>query len=358
MHSVETRPLEGLLVLEFSHVVAGPFTGLKLLQLGARVIKVEPPARGDYLQALAHGRRSYEAMNAGKDIRRIDLASREGRDETLALATQCDVLLDSFRPGVLDRHGLAYETLAAVNPGLVHCSISGWGSQQDRWSSLGAYDHVMQALTGISLQTGNPGDPPIKVGFPLVDTGVGLLAVNAILSALMSRARSGRGQYLEIAMWQAALQLMYPMACELLTTNVESPRVGNGGYTGSPGAGFFACADGWLALGANTPAQLDRAAMALGIAAPDWRAETAVLPSPQTVFADQVAATLRTMSSEAAEAAMRAHDVPVARAHSLRQFLEHAEAVGLLQAETTGITEAVRAPGRGWRSFEPGSTSP
>ena len=144
---------------------------IALLQMGAQVIKVEPPASGDYLQALAHGRRSYEAMNAGKDIRRIDLNSPEGRAEARALATHCDVLIDSFRPGVLDRHGLAYETLAAVNPGLVHCSISGWGSQQGQWSALGAYDHVMQALTGISLQTGNPGDPPIKVGFMNIDSG-------------------------------------------------------------------------------------------------------------------------------------------------------------------------------------------
>ncbi len=351
MQQIQPQPLAALRVAEFSHVVAGPFAGLQLQQLGARVVKVEPPAGGDYLGKLAHGQRAYAALNGAKTLRRIDLKSDAGRAEALALVQASDVLIDSFRPGALARCGLAYEALAAANPGLVYCSISGYGSQQGALATLGAYDHVMQALSGIALQTGNEGDPPIKVGFPLVDTAVGLLALNAILAALLQRAQTGLGQYLEISMWRAALQLMYPMACELLSTRVESPRVGNGGYTGSPGASFFECADGWLALGANTPQQLARAAAALGLQAPDWRAETATFPSPQTVFGEQLKAGLRGLAVADAQAAMHAHDVPVAAVLTLNQFLIHAREQGLLEPVSAGGD--VLAPGLGWRSFAP-----
>jgi crotonobetainyl-CoA:carnitine CoA-transferase CaiB-like acyl-CoA transferase len=343
-------PLAGVRVVEFAHVVAGPFAGLQLQMLGAAVVKVEPPAGGDYLANLAHGRRAYAALNGAKDVRRIDLKTEAGRAEAFTLAAASDVLIDSYRPGVLARHGLGAEVLATANPRLVVCSISGYGSQQAEFAQRGAYDHVMQALTGIALQTGNEGDPPVKVGFPLVDAAAGLVAANAVMAALMERAHSGRGQYLEVSMWRAALQLMYPMACELLTTGVESPRVGNGGYTGSPGASIFECADGWLALGANTPAQLERAAAALGVAAPDWKAETATLPSPHTVFGDQVAATLRGLALADAEARLLAHDVPVARTLTLNGFLAWAREQRLLEPVAGA---GVSSPGLGWRSFTP-----
>lgn len=345
----QPRPLAGLKVVEFAHVVAGPFAGLQLQMLGAEVLKVEPPEGGDYLQRLPHGQRAYAAMNGAKSVRRIDLRTPGGRADARALATAGDVLIDSFRPGVLARHGLGWDTLAAANPRLVYCSISGYGSLQPGFAARGAYDHVVQAHAGVALQTGHEGDPPIKVGFPLVDTAVGLVAAQAVMAALLERATSGRGQYLEISMWRAALQLMYPMACELLTTGVESPRVGNGGYTGSPGASFFECADGHVALGANTPEQLARAAAALGLEAPDWRAETASFPSPKTVFGERVAAVLRTLPVDEVESRMLAADVPVAAVLSLARFLAWARANGLLEPQAAG--GGVLAPGLGWRSF-------
>ncbi len=351
MQAYQPQPLAGLQVAEFSHVVAGPFAGLQLQQLGAQVVKVEPPAGGDYLGRLAHGQRAYTALNGAKTLRQIDLKSEAGRTEAFALAAASDVLVDSYRPGVLARHGLAYTALATANPRLIYCSISGYGSELPGAGRLGAYDHVMQALTGVALQTGNEGDPPIKVGFPLVDSAVGLLAGNAVLAALLERAASGRGQYIEISMWRAALQLMYPMACELLSTRIESPRVGNGGYTGSPGASFFQCADGWVALGANTPPQLNRTAAALQIAPPDWRAETAQFPSPQTVFGEALKAVLLGLGVAEVESRLRGCDVPVAAVLTLNQFLQHACAQGWLVPVAAGGD--VLAPGPGWRSFRP-----
>jgi crotonobetainyl-CoA:carnitine CoA-transferase CaiB-like acyl-CoA transferase len=342
------QPLAGVRVVEFAHVVAGPFAGLQLQMLGAAVVKVEPPGPGDYLGQLAHGRRAYAALNGAKDVRRIDLKTDAGRAEAFALAAASDVLIDSYRPGALARNGLDAAALAAAQPGLVYCSISGYGSQQPEYAERGAYDHVMQALTGIALQTGREGDPPMKVGFPLVDAACGLVAANAVMAALMERRASGRGQYVEISMWRAALQLMYPMAVELLTTGIESPRVGNGGYTGSPGASIFECADGWIALGANTPAQLARAAAALGVAAPDWQAETATFPSPQTIFGRDVAAALGRLPVADAEARLLAHEVPVARALTLAGFLAWAREQKLLEPVAG---DGVLSPGLGWRSF-------
>lgn len=349
MQQHHPQPLTGVSVAEFAHVVAGPFAGLQLQQLGATVVKVEPPTGGDYLGRLAHGQRAYVALNGAKSVRCIDLKSEAGRAEAFALAAASDVLIDSYRAGTLARHGLDYEALAAANPRLIYCSISGYGSQLPGLARLGAYDHIIQALSGVALQTGHEGDPPIKVGFPLVDTAVGLIAGNAVLAALLERASSGRGQYIELSMWRAALQLMYPMACELLSTRVESPRLGNGGYTGSPGASFFECADGWVALGANTPPQLNRVAAALGIEPPDWQAETAVLPSPQTLFGDELKRLLRTLPVAEVEARMRAQDVPVAAVLTLNQFLIHACEQGWLQPVPAGGD--VMAPGLGWRSF-------
>lgn len=342
------RPLAGVKVAEFAHVVAGPFAGLQLQLLGAEVVRVEP-AGGDVLRQLPHGRRAYAAMNGAKTVHTLDLKTADGLAAARTLAAGCDVLIDSYRAGALQRLGLGWDGLSAANPRLVYCSISGWGSQLPGVAARGAYDHVMQALAGVALQTGREGDPPMKVGFPLVDSAVGLVASQAVLAALLERQATGRGQYLEVSMWRAALQLMYPMACELLSTGIESPRVGNGGYTGSPGANFFECADGWIALGANTPAQLARAAAALGVPVPDWRAETAVFPNPQTVFADQVQAALRALGVAEAEALLVAHDVPVAAVLTLLQFLQRAQAEGWLQPQAAG--DGVLAPGLGWRSF-------
>ncbi|MFY9513635.1 MAG: CoA transferase [Rubrivivax sp.] len=349
LQAFQPQPLAAVRVVEFSHVVAGPFAGLQLQQLGAQVVKVEPPAGGDYLGKLAHGRRAYLALNGAKQVQRIDLKNEAGRDAAFTLAAASDVLIDSYRPGVLARHGLGHAALAAANPRLIYCSISGYGSELPEVCTLGAYDHVMQALAGIALQTGHEGDPPIKVGFPLVDSAVGLVAGQAVLAALLERAGSGCGQYIEVSMWRAALQLMYPMACELLSTRIESPRVGNGGYTGSPGASFFQCSDGWVALGANTPPQLNRAAAALGIAPPDWTAETATFPSPQTVFGETLKTTLLQLPVAEVEQRMRGRDVPVAAVLTLNQFLQQATARGWLQPVAAGGD--VLAPGPGWRSF-------
>lgn len=340
MHPVNPQPLATLRVVEFAHVIAGPFAGLQLQQLGAQVTKIEPPGGGDYLASLAHGQRAYAALNHAKTVRAIDLKRPAGLDEARALVAGADVLIDSYRPGVLARLGLDYEAMATQQPGIVWCSVSGYGAQMDpALARRGTYDHVVQALAGIAMMSGRPGDGPIKVGFPLLDTAVGMQAAQAILAALLERGRSGRGQYIEISLWRSALQLMYPMVCAALTTGNEPPRVGNDAFTGSPGSSFFECSDGTLAVGANTPAQRARLAAALG------------LDATAADFGPALAGTLRSRPRAEAEALLHRHDVPVAPVQGLAAFLAWARDQGLLEAVAAG---PVQTPGPGWRSFAAG----
>ena len=244
------QPLAGLRVLDFSHVIAGPFATFLLAQLGAQVTKVEG-AGGDVMRRTERGRQGFVALNAGKDHLTLDLATDEGRRHAVALAATCDVV-----PGVLERFGLGYEAVRAQHPGVIYCSISGFGRGAPAWQQRSAYDHVVQAITGMAWLGGQEGDPPLKTGFPVVDAATGMLAALAVLAALRERDRTGSGMLVDVSMVGAGLQLMYPMACDALTSGSTPPRVGNQGYSGSPAADFFPTRDGWLAIGANTPRQL------------------------------------------------------------------------------------------------------
>lgn len=349
-------PLQGIRVLEFSHVIAGPFTGLQLARLGAEVIKVEP-AGGDFLASMRHGRLAYEALNDGKQVRQIDITQAAGLAEVLALVGQADVMIDSYSPGSLARKGLGYEALAARHPGLVYCSISGYGSEHPGWGARGAYDHVVQAMTGMARQNGEEGDPPIKVGFPVTDTATGMAAVSAIMAALMTRYRSGRGQYLEVSMARVALQLLFPMACDSAVTGIDAPRIGNTGYSGSVGAGFFETRDGWLALGANTAAQLERALTALGYAGDEARVRESPavgVAKPRETRSGPAALlrdALQALDADAAEALLDAAGVPVARLRSLTGFLRDAVAAGWLADGGDSAARWSQGLSLGWRAF-------
>ena len=256
--SLPPQALRGVRVLDFSHVIAGPFATFHLAQMGAEVIKVEKPGGGDVMRRSASGASAFTALNAGKITREIDMGSEEGRAELLACAREADVLVDNYRPGVLQRHGLGHEHIKALNPRIVYCSISGYGYADPQRTGRGAYDHVIQALTGMTLLAGQEGDPPVKVGFPVVDAATGIIGALAIMAALREREHTGVGSFLDVSMWASALQLMYPFACDAMTMDQDIARVGNKGYSGSPAADTFACRDGWLAIGANTPEHVAR----------------------------------------------------------------------------------------------------
>jgi crotonobetainyl-CoA:carnitine CoA-transferase CaiB-like acyl-CoA transferase len=364
--SVPDRPvlpaqaLRGVRVLDFSHVIAGPFATHYLAQMGAEVTKVEKPGGNDVMRRSASGARAFTVFNAGKRLREIDLASPAGRAEASALARDADVLVDNYRPGVLRRHGLGLEDVRRDNPRVVYCAISGYGYGDPSRTGHGAYDHVIQALTGMTMMGGQDGDPPQKIGFPVVDAVTGILGALAIVVALRERDRSGKGAFLDVSMCASALQLMYPFTCETLDSGQEIPRVGNKGFSGSPAADTFACRDGWLAIGANTRAQIDRLAEVLGL---DAAQVAPLLESPPddapmfarardaVAFRELFAARIAGRSAADLEARLNAAGVPAARVRTLREFAHEAVASGLLEPVVVGEGAArATTPGLGWRA--------
>lgn len=362
-----SKPLEGVRVIDMSHVIAGPLASFYLAQLGAEVIKVEPPA-GDVMRAAkGHGEAGtpdgFVALNAGKRSLAVDIRTPGGAQAIRSLARTADVFIENFRPGVVARYGLDYEAIKAVKPDVVYCSISGYG-QQGEWSSRGAYDHVIQALTGMMMMSGEKeGDPPVKVGFPVIDVAVGMLAALAVTAALRQRDCDGAGQYIDASMVQASLMLMYPNASTFLSSGVEPQRVGNRGYTGSPTADTYRCADGWLATAANTPAQFRKLTAVLGLESlcDDGRAldlaefnaaSGFVVARDLDYLREQFRQAFADRSAVEMEARLNQAGVPAARVRRLGEFLREVEGGEQLplpgfQFEQNGRT--VRTPGLGFR---------
>lgn len=353
------QALRGVRVIDFSHVIAGPFATFHLAQLGADVTKVEQPGGGDVMRRSASGARAFTALNAGKRICEVDLASDAGRALVIDWLRDADVLVDNYRPGVLQRHGLGHAEVRAINPRIIYCAISGYGYSDPQRAPQGAYDHVIQALTGMTMLSGSEGDPPIKVGFPVIDAATGIIGALAVVVALRERDRTGTGCFLDVSMWACALQLMYPFACDAMSTGEEIPRVGNKGFSGSPAADTFACRDGWLATGANTPAQIARLMQVLGVAesefgpllepGADGAPAFARARDPQA-FRDLLARHCAQASADDLERRLNAAGVPAARVRTLREFTGEALASGLLAPVVLGEGEQrAVTPGLGWR---------
>ncbi len=272
------KPLSGIRVIDMSHVIAGPLSSHYLAQLGAEVIKIEPVTGEVMRNSKVEGDprdsdtpSGFVALNAGKKSFAVDIRNAAGAEVVRKLAATADVFIENFRPGKVAKYGLSYEKIREVQPHIVYCSISGYG-QQGPLAERGAYDHVIQALTGMMMMSGDSEDsPPIKVGFPVIDVAVGMLGALSISAALhkMDENTPGKraGAYIDASMLQASLMLMYPHACNYLTRDIEPKRVGNRGYTGSPTADTYRCRDGWLSVAANTPEQFKKLTRVLDIPA-------------------------------------------------------------------------------------------
>jgi crotonobetainyl-CoA:carnitine CoA-transferase CaiB-like acyl-CoA transferase len=222
--------LDGLLVADFSRVLAGPLVSMTLADFGADVIKVEPPG-GDETRAWsppvdAQGRATFFlAVNRNKRSVELNLKDPEDLELAKELVGRADVLVENFRPGTMDRLGLGYEEMAAANPGLVYCSISGFGSKEG--AALPGYDPLVQAMSGMMSVTGPPEGDPSKVGVALVDVIAGLNATIGVLIALQERAKSGQGQKVESNLLSSALAALENQASAWLNTGVLPVRLGN-----------------------------------------------------------------------------------------------------------------------------------
>jgi len=260
-------PLGGLVVADFSRVLAGPFATMLLGDLGADVIKVEHPDGGDETRAwgppFANGHSTYYlAVNRNKRSVALDLKDDHGRLAARALAGRADVLVENFKAGSLERLGLGYEDLARDNPGLVWCSVSGFG--RGAGSALPGYDFLVQAMSGLMSITGPAGGEPTKVGVALVDVLTGLYAFGGVLAALRARDRTGRGQRVEVSLLGSALASLVNQASSYLCTG-EPPRAMGNRHPSITPYETLATADRPLVVAVGNDGQFARLCGVLGV---------------------------------------------------------------------------------------------
>ena len=262
--------LEGVRVLDLSNVLAGPFCGYQLALLGADVIKVESPDGGDLarqlgadpaLNAQSMGA-SFLAQNAQKRSVVLDLKTEDGRAALRELVRGADVLLENFRPGVMQRLGLGHEQLRQLHPGLIYCAISGFG-QDGPLSGAPAYDQIIQGRSGVMSITGDAASAPLRVGYPVCDTLGGLTAAFAISSALVRRGRTGEGAFIDVSMLESTLSSMGWIVSNLLLAGQQPVPMGNDNFTASP-SGTFRTGDGLLNIAANKQDQFERLCEVVG----------------------------------------------------------------------------------------------
>jgi crotonobetainyl-CoA:carnitine CoA-transferase CaiB-like acyl-CoA transferase len=339
-----TAPLSGLRVLDAARVLAGPFCGQILADLGAEVIKVERPGQGDETRAwgppFAGALSAYFlSCNRGKKALTLDLARAKGLELLYRLVRQSDVLLENFRSATAEKLGLSPERLLAQNPRLIVCSISGFG-RTGPWSDVPGYDFAVQGLSGLMSITGPVDGPPCKVGVAVTDVLTGLYAATAVLACLHARAQSGHGYAIDLALLDCAVAAQVNVVQAYLTGGTLPSRQGNAHLQIVPYQAF-ATADDWLILAVGNDGQWQRfcaAAQRPDLAA-DVRFATNVLRvENRTTLVPLVEAALRQHSSTEWQRRLSAAEVPHAPVLDYRQLF------ALEQAAARGLTVTVRDP--------------
>lgn len=267
------RPLENVRVLDLTNVLAGPFCCHQLAHFGADVIKIEAVDRGDLARQLGADPDlneklmgvSFLAQNAGKRSVTLNLKDPRGKDLLKRLVAGADVLVENYRPGVMDRLELGWSVLKEVNPKLVYCAISGFG-QDGPWTHRPAYDQIVQGASGVMSITGDPAGDPMRVGFPIADTIGGMTAAFAICAALQGRDRDG-GAFLDVSMLEAVLATMGWAVSNWLIAGTRPVQNGNENPTSAP-SGAFRAQDGLINIAANKDEQWQALAAHLGH--PEW----------------------------------------------------------------------------------------
>ncbi|UUX50647.1 CoA transferase [Nisaea acidiphila] len=323
------KPLGGRRVLDLTNVLAGPFCCHQLAHLGAEVIKVEVPGSGDLARQLGSDPKlnealmgvSFLAQNAGKRSITLNLKSVAGKEALLRLVGTADVVVENFRPGVMDRLGLGFEILKTVRKDLVYCAISGFG-QDGPMRDLPAYDQIVQGLSGIMSITGAPDTAPYRVGFPVADTIGGLTAAMAVSAALAEKHRT-EPRFIDVAMLEAVLATMgWAVSNYLIAGNPPKP-VGNDNVTSSP-SGTFTTADGLLNIAANKQEQFEAVCRIVGrkdlIADPHFATRLARLEN-RAQLADLLTEALGADTAAAWETRLNAAGVPAGRVLTVPEVL-------------------------------------
>ncbi len=267
--SAETLPLRDVRVIEMGHLIAGPFCGSLLADLGAEVIKVESPAGGDPMRRWGTSHEEPEALwwpiiGRNKKSVTIDLHHQAGRDAARRLIATADVVIENFRPGTMERWDMAYEQLAADNPGVILARVSGFG-QTGPYARRAGYGAIGEAVGGIRYVTGDPGSPPSRAGISLGDSVAGMYACIGVLTALHERQRTGKGQVIDVALYESVLSLMESTLAEYAVRGRIRERTG-AVLPGVAPSNLYPTADGqWILIAANQDGVFARLADAIGI---------------------------------------------------------------------------------------------
>jgi formyl-CoA transferase len=334
--STQSQPLKGIRVLDLTNVLAGPFCCHQLAHLGADVVKVEIPTTGDLARQLGADAAlnrdmmgvSFLAQNAGKRSMTLNFKHARGKEVLRRLVRTAAVVVENFRPGVMDRLGLGFEALRRDNPRLIYCAISGFG-QDGPLRDLPAYDQIIQGMSGVMSITGGPETAPLRVGYPIADTIGGITAALAIAAALADGKREN-GYFIDVSMLEATLATMGWAVSNFLIVGKAPVPFGNENFTASP-SGTFRTGDGLLNIAANTQEQfeavcavVDRAELAADPRFADREARLKHRVELKTALDEALAAD----STEAWWQRLISAGVPAGPVYSVPQALEHPQIAG------------------------------
>jgi len=350
-----TLPLEGIIILDLTQVMAGPFCTMLLGDLGADVIKIEPP-EGDLSRRMGGARlrlrgednAPFFALNRNKRSVVLDLKQDVDRRRLLGIAAVADVMVESFRPGVVDRLGVGYDTVSALNAGIVYASISGFG-QTGPYADRPGFDLIAQGMAGVLSVTGEPAGPPVKCGVPIGDLAAGLFAANGILAALFARTRTGRGQYVETSLFEAALALSVWETTEYWATG-EAPKPCGSAHRLNAPYQALRTADGYITVAALTPQQWKNLCRVLGCDDLPGDARFATNESRMAnlpALADALESALAAAPTATWVGRLLADGVPAGPIHDYRQVFEdpHTRARGMVEEIEHAVEGVIRTLG-------------
>src|SRR6516162_1020613 len=324
-----TRSLSGIRVLDLTQVMAGPFSAMLLADLGADVIKVEPPGGDSTRQmpgAVGTDTPAFNAVNRGKRSIVINLKTIEGREALHRLIGPTDILVENYRPGVMESLGFGYDALAKEHPRLIYASISGYG-QTGPARQKGGFDLIAQGVSGIMSVTGDPDGPPVKAGVPLTDLGAGLFSVVGILAALEARHRTGVGQRIDTSLVDAGVALSVWEATEYFAGIGVPAALGSAHRMNAPYQAFR-CSDGYITIGAANERLFRRLAAVLGHS--EWADEDAFSDNARRVRNRQdLAARIEAITARQPRthwlSLFEAHDIPCGPINDYAQVFADAQ---------------------------------
>jgi crotonobetainyl-CoA:carnitine CoA-transferase CaiB-like acyl-CoA transferase len=327
-----SKPFSGIRILDFTRYLAGPYGTYQLALLGADVVKIEA-REGDETRSQLVSKEwaerkmppSFLAVNGNKRSLTLDLRRPEAVAVVKRLVTTADVVWENFRPGVMDKLGVGYDVLSAINPRLIYCAVSGFGHTGPERTTA-AFDGKLQAMSGIMSITGEPAGGPMRAGFAICDTIGGMTAALAVSSALYQRTHTGRGQFVDVAMLDAALAFIPGPVSEYTVAGIEQRQIGNGSVSRKPTANRFRAKDGFIVLAVLTEKQFANLMRTIGRGEAlddprfkDWAARTDNVAALREVIEGALASD----DPKTWEARLTAADVPCASIWKIDEIVRH-----------------------------------